>query len=273
MKRSFILAAVLLTALSTPTYARAGWFRHAETKPDLKISSVEHLSAGKFEWEPDRCKSGGLGVLVSLPRQMLYVYRGSVLIARSSISSGRPGHTTPSGLFPILGKEVMHHSNLYDNAPMPWMQRLTMEGVALHAGYLPGEPASHGCIRLPYDFARLLFDITSCGDPVLVVGKYGDIVKGSGDEMPPLLASAVTSTPGNALPSQVKTSAPVLPPVVPVAIVKPSPTPTAPQSSKSMAQLEEEELAIRKDPSLDRAARTSALLQVWSQQRALMGAR
>ena len=285
MKRPMILAAVLLTALPMLVRASADRTRCGDGKADLKITAVEHLPAGRFEWEPDRSPSGSLGILVSLPRQMLYVYRGKTLIARSSISSGRPGHTTPSGLFSILGKEVMHHSNLYDNAPMPWMQRLTMGGVALHAGYLPGKPASHGCIRLPPAFAKMLFDITSCGAPVLVVGKCGDIVQGAGTEMPSMLLAAMTSVPG-VTPSALVNPPPQMIPVPPVkpgpgtpadiASAKPSPSPTFQQPSslmKTMPQLEEEELTIRKDPHLDRVSRTQALLRVWSEQRALMGGR
>ena len=107
-------------------------------------------------------------VLVSIPRQELHVYRGGVRIARSSISSGKPGHDTPEGVFPILQKKRMHHSNLYDDAPMPFMQRLTWGGVALHSGRNPGYPASHGCIRLPKQFAAKLFAVTDVGTPVVV---------------------------------------------------------------------------------------------------------
>jgi hypothetical protein len=235
---------------------------------DIPISSKENLAAGRFEWEAGKCNAGSVAVLVSLPRQMLYVYQGGVLIARSSVSSGRPGHTTPSGLFPIIGKEVMHYSNLYHHAPMPYMQRLTMEGVALHAGWIPGEPASHGCIRLPEEFARRLFGITSRGDLVLVVGRSGDVVKESGSDMPQVLAAAVRSLPAppaGSVYSQTMFS--------PANSTKPAvaDATTTRLSGKSMTQLENEELSIRNDPSLDRQARRDELLRIWSEQRALMG--
>ncbi len=107
-------------------------------------------------------------VVVSLPEQMAHVYRGGVRIGRSTISSGKPGHDTPTGVFPILQKRRVHHSNLYNNAPMPFMQRLTWDGVALHAGQSPGDPASHGCVRLPRKFAEELFAITEHGVNVVV---------------------------------------------------------------------------------------------------------
>lgn len=126
------------------------------------------LAPGKFEWNPERSPSGPLVIVVSLPEQMAHVYRGGVRIGRSTISSGKPGHETPTGVFPILQKRRVHHSNLYNNAPMPFMQRLTWDGVALHAGQIPGYPASHGCVRLPKQFAEKLFEVTEHGVNVVV---------------------------------------------------------------------------------------------------------
>jgi hypothetical protein len=99
-------------------------------------------------------------VVVSLPQQKAYVFRRGALVATAPVSTGRPGHPTPVGTFRILQKQVHHHSNRYSNAPMPFMQRLTNYGIALHAGALPGYPASHGCIRLPWRFARQLYGMT-----------------------------------------------------------------------------------------------------------------
>ena len=107
-------------------------------------------------------------VVVSLPAQMVHVYRNGVRIGVSTISSGKAGKETPTGTFEILQKKQMHHSNLYDNAPMPFMQRLTWDGIALHAGKLPGYPASHGCVRLPHAFAKALFQETRKGMLVVV---------------------------------------------------------------------------------------------------------
>jgi len=112
--------------------------------------------------------TGPLVLVVSLNNQTVTVYDDDKVIAKSPISSGMTGHPTPTGVFSILEKNRVHHSNLYGGAPMPFMQRVTNSGVALHAGDLPGYPASHGCIRLPYSFARNLFGITDVGARVII---------------------------------------------------------------------------------------------------------
>src|SRR6476646_10239883 len=126
------------------------------------------LKPGQFAWNPDRAPEGPVVVVVSIPAQMVTVYRNGVRIAVSTCSTGRPGHATPTGTFVILQKDVNHHSSLYDDAPMPYMERLTWGGVALHAGNLPGYPASHGCVRLPKAFAQKLYGITQLGTPVII---------------------------------------------------------------------------------------------------------
>jgi lipoprotein-anchoring transpeptidase ErfK/SrfK len=103
---------------------------------------------------------GALRIVVSLPQQKAFVFREGALVASAPVSTGRPGHPTPLGTFRILQKQVHHRSNIYSNAPMPYMQRLTTYGIALHAGQLPGYPASHGCIRLPWAFAKKLYAMT-----------------------------------------------------------------------------------------------------------------
>ena len=127
------------------------------------------LAPGKFFWEPELAPSGPLVMIISLPEQTLSAYRNGIRIAYSSISSGVKGRSTPHGVFTILEKEVTHFSNKYHHAPMPYMQRLTWEGVALHGGDLPGYPASHGCIRLPREFAKRLYSVTTRGTTVIVV--------------------------------------------------------------------------------------------------------
>ena len=91
-----------------------------------------------------------------------------MLVATSLVSTGKRGHVTPTGTFHITQKQVFHRSNRYSNAPMPYMERLTSSGIALHAGHLPGYPASHGCIRLPLAFAKRLYRMTSFGTVVAV---------------------------------------------------------------------------------------------------------
>ena len=107
-------------------------------------------------------------MLVSIPQQSMHVYRNGILIGRSTVSTGSKGHSTPDGVFSILEKKQTHRSKKYDNAPMPYMQRLTWTGIAMHSGALPGYPASHGCVRLPYDFSQLLFKATEKGGTVVV---------------------------------------------------------------------------------------------------------
>ena len=111
-----------------------------------------------------------LTLVVSLHDQKLDVYRGTGLVISSKISSGKRGYDTKAGVFSILEKQRYHHSNLFSGAPMPWMQRLTWSGTALHAGVVPGYPASHGCVRLPFSFAPKLFQITTLGENVVVAG-------------------------------------------------------------------------------------------------------
>ena len=118
--------------------------------------------------------------MVNLDEQRAYVYRDGQRIGTSTVSSGKPGHDTPTGVFGILQKQKLHHSNLYENertgrpAPMPWMQRLTWDGVALHAGHVRAKPASHGCVRLPPAFAKQLYTITRTGGTV-VIARNGSI--------------------------------------------------------------------------------------------------
>ncbi|WP_324806416.1 L,D-transpeptidase family protein [Sphingomonas sp. LY29] len=126
------------------------------------------LKPGQYLWAADAPTTGESRVVVSLSDQMAYLYRGNELAAVSTISSGTDKNPTPTGIFPILEKKTMHRSRKYDNAPMPFMQRLDKWGIALHAGALPGYAASHGCIRLPAKFAQKLFSTTGVGDHVMI---------------------------------------------------------------------------------------------------------
>jgi hypothetical protein len=126
------------------------------------------LKPGEYWWHPEISPQGPLMILVSIPEQTMHVYRNGVLIGRSTVSTGSKGHSTPGGVFSILEKKQTHRSKTYNNAPMPYMQRLTWTGIAMHSGALPGYPASHGCVRLPYDFSQLLFKATEKGGTVVV---------------------------------------------------------------------------------------------------------
>ncbi|MGE5213562.1 MAG: L,D-transpeptidase [Nitrospirota bacterium] len=147
---------------------------HAMDKPSFHTKGAPSgkptgtLKPGEYWWNPQLSPSGPVVVLVSIPQQTMHVYRNGILIGRSTVSTGSKGHATPGGVFSILEKKATHRSKKYDNAPMPYMQRLTWTGIAMHSGALPGYPASHGCVRLPYDFSQLLFKATEKGGTVVV---------------------------------------------------------------------------------------------------------
>jgi len=131
-------------------------------------ASAQKLKPGGFVWQPERATSGPVEIVISLGSQRAFVYCGDTLIGVSTISSGKKGHESPIGRFQILQKRQLHRSNRYNDAPMPFMQRLNWHGVALHGGHIPGYPASHGCIRLPTKFAQKLFQVTELGGFVFV---------------------------------------------------------------------------------------------------------
>ena len=130
------------------------------------------LKPGEYVWEPERAPEGPLLIVASITEQVAYVYRNGIRIARSSVSTGRPGHRTPTGVFTILEKEVHHTSSIYKGAEMPYMERVTWGGIALHAGDLPGYPDSHGCVRLPLEFSKLLFGVTMKGATVIIADAH-----------------------------------------------------------------------------------------------------
>jgi len=158
-------AAVFVSLLTAaPAMDRPSF--HTKGSPTGKPTGP--LKPGEYWWHPEISPQGPLTILVSIPEQMMHVYRNGILIGRSTISSGSKGHDTPGGVFSILEKQQTYRSKKYDNAPMPNMQRLTWTGIAMHSGQLPGYAASHGCVRLPYDFSQLLFATTSTGGTVII---------------------------------------------------------------------------------------------------------
>ncbi len=138
------------------------------------VREIKDMKPGEFTWHPEASPSGVVAIIVSLPEQRVHVYRNGIRIGVSTCSTGKKGHETPTGVFTILQKDKHHHSSKYNNAPMPNMNRLTWSGVAMHAGHLPGYPASHGCIRLPLKFSAKLFEVTHVGTPVIVAGAASD---------------------------------------------------------------------------------------------------
>ncbi len=180
VRRSILAPLLILAALSAgPAAAQA-------------LNEARALKVGQFLWDEGSVgDAGALSISVNIAEQRIYVYRAGQLIGMSTVSTGSKGHSTPVGDFTILQKHMWHRSNLYSNAPMPFMQRLTWTGIAIHAGHLPGYAASHGCIRLPAAFAKRLFGITTLGVPVTIVGanrrplvklQFADIEWLSGDD-------------------------------------------------------------------------------------------
>jgi hypothetical protein len=165
---SFCLGlSVLSIGLKSPALADSVPFWGAKASVPID-TPFNQLKKGEFLWMGEALTNGPVVVVVSITEQRAYVYRNGILIGATTISTGRPGHLTPTGVFTVLQKQKEHRSTIYDGAPMPYMERLTWGGIALHAGGLPGYPESHGCIHLPSEFARRLFEISPNGMTVVI---------------------------------------------------------------------------------------------------------
>src|ERR1700732_389270 len=162
MKRQLVFLVVLILATSL-TASAAGHTKGRAVQP-----LTPELKPGDYVWHPEISPAGPVVIIVSLPEQRMYVYRNGVRIGRSTVSTGKQGKRTPTGVFTVLQKKVDHESSIYKGAKMPHMQRLTWTGIALHAGHLPGYPASAGCVRLPVDFATKLYTATTLGTTVII---------------------------------------------------------------------------------------------------------
>jgi len=163
-RASGVAVALTLAFAATPALALDGAVLPIE-------AAATELSPNQFVWN-DTDTGEALSIVVSLSTQRAFVYRGARMVAATTISSGKDGRDTPLGTYPILQKNAAHRSNLYNDAPMPFMQRLTWDGIAIHAGNNPGFPASHGCIRVPTGFAKKLFGVTSLGTTVTVTDDF-----------------------------------------------------------------------------------------------------
>jgi lipoprotein-anchoring transpeptidase ErfK/SrfK len=150
--------------VARPATARSAQPRGAVTASRDKVAAKE--KDGAQDLAPKA--KGLLSVIISIDKQQLTLYSDGQPIAHSRVSTGTPGHATPTGVFSVIQKDRWHHSNLYGDAPMYYMQRITWSGVAMHQGVVPNQPASHGCIRLPEAFARQLWGITKLGVRVVV---------------------------------------------------------------------------------------------------------
>ena len=170
------IGAMLATASAAPALASD------ETAVAVETAAAT-LAPGRYVWT-DPGTAEPVTVVISLPLQRAFVYRGASLMAATAVSTGTDDKPTPTGIYPILQKAEKHRSNLYDDASMPYMQRLTWDGIALHAGANPGFPASHGCVRVPLAFAKKLYGVTTVGTEVTVIGVDGEVAPNA-PQVPP----------------------------------------------------------------------------------------
>jgi lipoprotein-anchoring transpeptidase ErfK/SrfK len=193
----FLSGLLLALFLTAPFSARADsdWFHSTHSTQGYSVQDRVRYQLWNYTWHPNPDEPI-THIKISLTDQMVYVYQGDALAAKSPVTTGKPGHDTPPGHYEILVKDIDHKSNLYgiavdaqgnvvddnaevggklppgsvyDAADMPYYMRLREDGVGMHGGYLPGYPASHGCIRLPHAFAELLYSNVSVGTPVDIV--------------------------------------------------------------------------------------------------------
>jgi L,D-transpeptidase-like protein len=180
--RGLLRAGIATAAVLTAMPADARWFFDrqpiAQPLPDpiaiqpnrqsSKRKNAADAAAALKSKAPEKVPEGPLQVIISIKQQRLTVYANGRPIAHSPVSTGVPGHPTPMGVFSVIEKRIYHESNLYSSAPMPYMQRITWSGVAMHQGVVPGRPASHGCIRLPREFAQRMWRLTKVGARVII---------------------------------------------------------------------------------------------------------
>ena len=210
LNRRRLVVGIVVAVLAAPFSAAVGG---RFTKGRKVAPFPKEFKPGDYVWNPEISPVGPVVILVSLPDQVLYVYRNGVRIGRSTVSTGAKGHRTPTGVFVVLQKKVAHESTIYKGAKMPHMQRLTWGGVAMHAGELPGYPASHGCVRLPVDFAQKLYSVTAVGTTVIIADNTSE--PGSTTQ-PGLLFEAAA---GEAVPARGIVWQPEKAPTGPVSII------------------------------------------------------
>jgi hypothetical protein len=162
-----LIASLVVTTTASPA-AAAYWYGGGH-KHRTAHKAHEPKAADRVDREPfGQIQKGPLQIFISINRQTVTLFSNGVRVAQGPVSTGVPGRPTPMGVFSIIEKDRYHHSNLYSNAPMPYMQRITWSGVAMHEGWDIGHPASHGCIRMPHDFAVRLYHLTKLNTRVII---------------------------------------------------------------------------------------------------------
>lgn len=216
-----VAAAAMLSKIIFMLAVLACWPARAHVEPQTSAQDMERrsvaLTPGQWVWAPQVSPAGPMLVHVDLDRQRATVFRNGVRIGVTTVSTGKPGYETPVGAFTILQKRAVHRSNRYNNAPMPFMQRLTWDGLALHGGGLPGYPASHGCVRMPLAFARALFAAMPMGASV-VIGEGAPPSSRATTAAAPAAPIAIDIT-AEATPADMFAWAPHLSPAGPVTVV------------------------------------------------------
>jgi hypothetical protein len=163
-------------AAASPAYALETYEAKMQASDAASQARIDMMDAfgpkvlrpGQYVWRDVPQSAGPERVVISLSDQMAYLYRGSTLMAASTISSGRTDKPTPDGIFSILNKTPFYRSKKYDNAAMPYAQFFDPAGIALHAGLVADEPNSHGCVHLPAAFAKKLYSVTDVGTPIFI---------------------------------------------------------------------------------------------------------
>ena len=226
-KRACALLTTILL-LSIPDFCAWAISKGTPEPPDTAV-----LKPDQYIWNPEAAPEGPVGIIVDLTNQTVYVYRGGKLIARSAASTGIKSHPTAPGTYTILTKNLTYHSEKYHEAAMPFLERLTWDGMAIHGGNNPGKPSSHGCIHVPLDFAEKLYGITQKGDTVLI----SDLKEAPGDTVNPGLVPQQTPEPapdpkspfkvprGGPPPTNVSPDATPIPTPTPTSTPSPTPTP------------------------------------------------
>jgi L,D-transpeptidase catalytic domain len=226
-----LLASLAMTTASSPAaaaYWYGGWHKHRTTH-----KTHEPKAADRVDKEPfGQIQKGPLQIFISINQQKLHLYSDGVHVADTSIATGVLSLPTPLGVFSVIQKQVFHRSNIYSNAPMPYMQRITWSGVAMHEGESIGHRASHGCIRMPHDFAMRLYRLSKLNTRVIIANaelkptEFADPHLFVHEERPPEIAAPVANEvePVVAKPTELAVHANTLTPLVQSDVVTPQAT-------------------------------------------------
>jgi hypothetical protein len=246
-RRSAILFAAIALLLLTGTVLSGALLAATVTDGRTAPAAAGAPAAGPRAQAPSIAQALESGVLIVISKasQRMQVFKDGGAWLWSPVSTGRRGHSTPAGVFPVLEKQRFHRSNLYSNAPMPFMQRLTMGGIAIHAGYVPNHPASHGCIRVPYAVARSLFGLTRTGATTVVIMNEPMHNDAQARQLALAFQQPATASPAPSALARATLSAPTVAGPPAPAIAEAPPAPVAGQTIQLAAALSPQEAEAR----------------------------